>query len=53
MHQEMMNEQHDPTFCQTYDNHACNILSTKYAAIGIGIYHAPSGSTWLTEDFIR
>lgn len=47
----MMSEQHDATYCQEYDNHACNILSNKYRQVGIGIYNY-NGTTWLTEDFI-
>lgn len=31
-------------------NHACNLRSTQYTTIGIGIYYTTSGA-WLTEDF--
>lgn len=47
----MMNEPHDPSYCATYVNHACTIISTKYSRVGIGIVYI-NGTTWLTEDFI-
>lgn len=50
MHNEMMSEGYSPG-CT--GSHACNILSNVYSIVGIGIYHAQDGSTWLTEDFVR
>jgi len=50
IHNLMMGEAHDASTCAHYVNHACNILSTQFATVGIGIYYA-NGSTWLTEDF--
>ncbi|GAC1624129.1 MAG: hypothetical protein NVS4B2_01630 [Chloroflexota bacterium] len=50
MHSQMMSEGYAPG-CS--GSHACNILSDIYTVVGIGIYHAPNGSTWLTEDFIK
>jgi hypothetical protein len=50
IHAMMMNEQHDSLFCAQYDNHACNILSSSYSYVGIGIVYQ-GGTTWLTEDF--
>jgi uncharacterized protein YkwD len=47
---QMMSEAHDATTCATSVNHACNILSSSFHQIGIGIYNA-NGVTWLTEDF--
>ncbi len=47
----MMSEPHDPATCSASVNHACNILSTTFQQIGIGIY-VSGGTTWLTEDFI-
>jgi uncharacterized protein YkwD len=44
-------EQHDPQTCQSTVNHACNIVSSAYSSVGIGIV-VQGGSTWLTEDFI-
>jgi len=32
-------------------NHACNIVSTQFTRVGIGIF-VSGGTTWLTEDFI-
>ena len=49
MHQEMMSEGYAPG-CS--GSHACNILSSQYVEVGIGIYES-GGETWLTEDFIR
>jgi len=46
----MMGEPHDAYTCAHTVNHACNILSSAYHQIGIGIYYASNG-TWLTEDF--
>jgi len=45
--QAMMGEPHSPG-CT--GNHACNIISTAYHQVGIGIYNI-NGTTWLTEDF--
>jgi uncharacterized protein YkwD len=46
----MMSEPHDASTCATTVNHACNILSTAFHQVGIGIYYA-NNTTWLTEDF--
>lgn len=46
----MMSETHSPSYCATNVNHACNILSTKYTQVGVGIVDASNG-TWVTEDF--
>jgi hypothetical protein len=51
IHQQMMSEQHDAAYCSYYDNHACNILSSTFHQIGIGLYN-DNGTTWLTTDFI-
>ena len=54
IHNLMMNgqgEQHDPQTCQQYVNHACNIVSTKYGSVGIGIVLV-GDTVYLTEDFI-
>lgn len=47
---QMMSEPHDTTTCATTVNHACNILSSTYKYVGIGIYYY-NNQTWLTEDF--
>src|SRR5579884_3933720 len=49
--QQMMGEQHDPAFCSQYNDHACNIVSSKYASVGIGLDYV-NGALWLTEDFV-
>jgi hypothetical protein len=51
IHQQMMSEQHDAAFCSVYDNHACNILSTTFHQVGIGLYNV-NGTTWFTTDFM-
>lgn len=51
IHNLMMSEQHDATYCATYINHACNLLSASFHQVGIGIYFN-AGRTWLTEDFL-
>jgi len=48
LHSEMMNEPHS-VGCQ--GNHACNIISPLYNRVGVGVYVAPDGTVWLTEDF--
>jgi uncharacterized protein YkwD len=32
-------------------SHVCNILSSGYSQVGIGVYRDSSGTTWLTQDF--
>lgn len=49
MHNEMMSEPYTPG-CQ--GTHICNILSTQFTQVGIGVYNY-QGITWLTEDFIH
>ena len=49
----MMSEQHDAAYCATYDNHACNIISSRFSRVGIGLYYSGSGTTWYTTDFIN
>jgi uncharacterized protein YkwD len=44
-HQSMMNEQPPD------DGHRQNLLSQNYHNIGIGVFIAPDGTIWLTEDF--
>ena len=56
MNDLMMSEQHTANYCaqlaQNYQsNHACNIISTNFSQVGIGIYYV-GGTTWLTEDFL-
>ncbi|MGH2444037.1 MAG: CAP domain-containing protein [Chloroflexota bacterium] len=51
LHNIMASETANPSYCATYDNHACNMASAKFHQVGIGIVHDTSG-TWLTEDFI-
>lgn len=42
----MMNEPaHQP-------NHRANILNPAFTEVGIGIYRAPDGLLWVTEDFL-
>jgi hypothetical protein len=48
IHSLMMSEPHSPG-CT--GNHACNILSTQFHAVGIGIVYS-NGTTWLTTDFL-
>jgi hypothetical protein len=45
----MMNEPGYTPGCT--GSHKCNLLSTKFAQVGIGIYY-DGHTTWLTEDFI-
>ncbi len=52
MNNLMMSEPHDASTCATQVNHACDILTTAFHQVGIGIYNA-SGRTWLTEDFVQ
>jgi hypothetical protein len=47
IHAMMMNEGYSPG-CE--GTHACNILSSRYSYVGIGIVRQ-GGTTWLTEDF--
>jgi uncharacterized protein YkwD len=49
--QAMMSEQHDTAYCSVYDNHACNILNSRFSQIGIGLFYS-GGVTWYTTDFI-
>jgi hypothetical protein len=51
IHNTMMAEQHDTAYCQVYDNHACNILSSTFHQVGIGLYYV-NGTTWFTTDFM-
>jgi uncharacterized protein YkwD len=48
----MMSEQHDAAYCANHVNHACNIISSKFSQVGIGLYYSGSGTTWYTTDFI-
>jgi hypothetical protein len=48
MHSQMMSEPYTPG-CQ--GTHVCNILSSQFKQVGIGIYYY-LGKTWLTEDFV-
>jgi uncharacterized protein YkwD len=48
IHSLMMQEPYTPG-CM--GNHACNILSSQFHSLGIGIDYV-GGSTWLTEDFL-
>jgi hypothetical protein len=51
LHHMMMAQPHDRATCATIENHACNILSSAFHQVGIGIYYA-HGRTWLTESFL-
>lgn len=57
IHNSMMSETpNTPSACAPFeagggDNHACNILSSNSAHVGLGIYTDPSGIVWVTEDF--
>jgi uncharacterized protein YkwD len=51
IHNLMMNEAHDAATCSTQINHACNIMTTSFHQVGIGIYF-DANRTWLTEDFL-
>lgn len=51
IHQEMMSEQHDPSTCAQYTDHACSIVSSTYTNVGVGIVVTAGGATYLTEDF--
>ena len=51
IHQLMMNEAHDAATCASQINHACNLLSSSFQQVGIGIYFDVN-RTWLTEDFL-
>jgi uncharacterized protein YkwD len=31
--------------------HRTNILSTAYNSIGVGVYYAPNGNVYVTQDF--
>jgi subtilase family serine protease len=46
----MMSETHNPTYCASYDNHACNTVNAHFHYVGIGVYYV-NNTTWLTEDF--
>lgn len=50
-HNLMMQEPHDPAYCQTYDNHACNIINSSFHSVGIGIV-VTGNTVWLTEDLL-
>jgi uncharacterized protein YkwD len=52
MHNMMMSEPHDAATCASFVNHACNIINPQYHQVGIGLYVAPDGGTWLTENFL-
>jgi hypothetical protein len=51
IHNLMMNEPHDAATCASQINHACNLLTTSFHQVGIGIYFNVN-RTWLTEDFV-
>jgi hypothetical protein len=48
IHNMMMGEPYTPGCMGT---HVCNILSSKFRQVGIGIYYV-NNTVWLTEDFL-
>lgn len=49
IHSEMMSEPYTPG-CT--GSHVCNLLSSQYRHVGIGIYYV-NNATWLTENFLN
>lgn len=51
-HQLMMSEPHDPGTCAQASNHACSVINRSFDTVGIGVWRAADGTTFLTESLM-
>lgn len=51
-HQLMMQEKHDAATCAQTSNHACSVINPRFDTLGVGIWRATDGTTYLTESLM-